>query len=111
MASSNPKWSISEPPSRSLIGKMKIQQLEDCLKVFGLSTDCGTTKRSEELKKRLRSHLYSEGGDQTSTLNSTSLDFLKYGGVLKRIPKGSRQNAAKVLTQILESLIQKNDTN
>ena len=32
---------------------------------------------------------------------------MKYGVVLKRIPKGSRQKAAKVLTQILENLVRK----
>ena len=41
--------------------------------------------------------------------NCQSLDFQKYGTVLKRIPKGSRPKTAKALTQILEDIINKND--
>ena len=79
---------------------------EECLTAFGLSSDCETTKRSEELKTRLRSHLYPE---VNVTNNVQSLQFLKYGAVLKRIPKGSHLKAGKVLTQILDNLVQKND--
>ena len=72
MATSKAKWSAKEPPSRSLIAKMKIPQLEECLTAFGLSSDCETTKRSEELKTRLRSHLYPE---VNVTNNVQSLQF------------------------------------
>ena len=109
MAAAKPKGSSKEPPSRTLITKMKIPQLEECLKSFGLSIDCETTKRSEELKNRLRSHFYPESNNQTLNFDPNSLEFLKYGATLKRIPKGSRQNAAKVLTQILTNIVQKND--
>ena len=71
MAASKPKWSKENQPSRTLITKMKIPQLEECLKDFGLSTDCETTKRSEELKSRLRSYLYPENADQ-------NLNFMLY---------------------------------
>ena len=103
MAASKPKW------SKTLIAKMKIPKLEECLRELGLSIDCETSRRSEELKNRLKSHLYPESQDQASSSNLSNLEFLKYGAVLKRIPKGSRPSAAKVLTQILENLISKND--
>ena len=61
------------------------------------------------MKSRLRSYLYPENTDQNQISNSANLDFLKHGGVLKRIPKGSRPSAARVLTKILEKLIVKND--
>ena len=88
---------------------MDIKKLEQVLTGLGLSTECETTQRSKELKSRLRAHLHPESGGQTSENSSSGLDFLKFGAVLKRIPKGSRPKAARVLTQILERIVQKND--
>ena len=98
-----PKW------SKTLIAKMDIKKLEQVLTGLGLSTECETTQRSKELKARLRAHLHPESGGQTSENSSSGFDFLKFGAVLKRIPKGSRPKAARVLTQILERIVQKND--
>ena len=99
-----PKW------SKTLIAKMDIKKLEEVLTGFGLSIECETTQRSKELKARLRAHLHPDSSSQNADPNSTpDLDFLKYGAVLKRIPKGSRSKAAKVLTQILDRITLKND--
>ena len=99
-----PKW------SKTLIAKMDIKKLEEVLTGFGLSIECETIQRSKELKARLRAHLHPDSSSQTADPNSTpGLDFLKYGAVLKRIPKGSRPKAARVLTQILERIVLKND--
>ena len=88
---------------------MTIPKLEECLLELGLPIVCESNRRSEELKKRLKFHLYPETNNQNSTPNP-STDFLKHGTVLKRIPKGSRPKAGKVLTQSLDNIVSKNDT-
>ena len=93
--------------SRTLIQKASLAKLKKHCSDLGLSTECETTRKVDELRLRLRNYY---GYDQASSTNQTnSLDFLKYGSVLKRIPKGSRPKAAKTFSQILQNIVEKND--
>ena len=106
----NPKVSVPKTWSRTLIQNATIAKLEQGLKDAGLSIECQTTRRRDELKLRLRNHYFPDDDNKTTFEGQPNeLDFLKYGSVLKRIPKGSRPKAAKVLSQILQKIVQKND--
>ena len=72
MAATDPaqKW------SRTIIEKMTIPKLEEALLELGLSIVCESTKRSKELKKRLKSHLYPEIINDSQAPDSKK-DFLK----------------------------------
>ena len=105
-----PKVSVPKTWSRTLIQNATIAKLEQGLTDAGLSIECQTTRKRDELKSRLRNHYFPEDDNKTTVSGQQNeLDFLKFGSVLKRIPKGSRPKAAKTLSQILQKIIQKND--
>ena len=55
--------------------------------------------------------IFNDSSSLSNTESKTNgLKFSKAGPVIKRIPKGSRLQLCKLLTEILEKVISKNDT-
>ena len=98
---------------RLMLAHAQLGIMLECQKCSSTTGRCGKIKKSSEL---LAERLGWEEMPHSTDIFSDApvgvtrpLIFTKAGPVIKRIPKGSRLQAAKMVTSLLEEILAKND--